>query len=98
MLFMSKHNNAPISDFFNSVLIRAKRSTRKRSKWTRSSQSTAMVPNVLIGMVISNYVLRFSTQHFRHFEYAIRIRDGQVFQGRGKWNGDVHCAHPLDGC
>src|SRR6266478_5544201 len=43
---MSKHNSAPISDFFRRSLARARRSRRMRSKSTRFSQSTAIVPDV----------------------------------------------------
>ena len=43
---MSKHSSAPIDDSASSPLIRASRSSRRRSKRTRSSQSTAIVPYV----------------------------------------------------
>src|SRR6266478_6661379 len=43
---MSKQSSAPISDFSSSPLARARRSVRRRSKLMRSSQSTAIVPNV----------------------------------------------------
>src|ERR1035438_7266589 len=43
---MSKHSSEPISDFCKRSLARARRSRRRRSKSTRFSQSTAMVPYV----------------------------------------------------
>src|SRR3989304_5979603 len=47
MLFMSKHRSAPSSDFLRAALIRLKRSCRRRSRFTRSSQSTPIRPKVL---------------------------------------------------
>ena len=44
MFVMSKHSSAPISDSASSFETRARRSSRRRSKRTRSSQSTAIVP------------------------------------------------------
>src|ERR1017187_8444105 len=43
---MSKHSSAPISDLSRRSLARARRSRRRRSKSTRFSQSTAIVPYV----------------------------------------------------
>jgi hypothetical protein len=43
---MSKHSSAPTSDASSSALMRARRSSRRRSKRIRSSQSTLIVPYV----------------------------------------------------
>src|SRR6188768_2174754 len=51
MFVMSKQSSAPSSDFASSDEIRARRSWRRRSKRTRSSQSTAIVPYVWSAML-----------------------------------------------
>src|ERR1700690_151449 len=88
---MSKQRSAPISDFLSSILTRASRSRRKRSKSMRCSQSTAMVPYVLIA------ILNPSAKNLCHFKNGVFGRHRQVFQARGERDGHVHGSHPLHG-
>src|SRR5678816_186371 len=67
---MSKHRTAPSSDFCKSSLIRASRSRRSRSKSIRCSQSTAIVPYVLIAKEVSSSAFAHLTRERDHVAFT----------------------------
>src|ERR1017187_2257223 len=99
-LFMSKHNSAPISDFFRRSLAFARRSRRKRSKSTRFSQSTAIVPYV--GRAINSPCIQLTafsgpaTQCAGGFEHGLLGGHGCILQRRREGNWNMHRAHAFD--
>src|SRR6266851_2942921 len=91
MLFMSKHRSAPSSDWASSAPARSRRALRRRSKLTRSSQSTAIRPKVL--SVIS---VPLSNQYTSELDDLRRRWHSEVLERGRERDWHVHCAHSFD--
>src|SRR5438128_7535709 len=89
MFAMSKQSSAPSSDSFSAAFARARRSARRRSKSTRASQSTAMVPYVR-----SPIRSALSDELARNLRDRLRRCDGDVLERRRERHRNVQRAEP----
>src|SRR5574341_891653 len=71
---MSKQSSAPISDFLRAALMRFKRSWRRRSRLTRSAQSTPIRPKVFNPMTNLQNLMFQSFQLFQKFQLSIPLQ------------------------
>src|SRR5437588_3417456 len=89
MFAMSKQSSAPSSDSFSAAFARVSRSVRSRSKSTRASQSTAMVP-----YVCSPIRSALSDELAHNLRDRLRRRHGDVLERRGERHRNVQRAEP----
>src|SRR5215469_7158810 len=96
---MSKQSSAPNSDLASRAFARSRRSRRRRSKSTRCSQSTAIVPVVLSATASLLFLssLGESAKFLRRLKHRLLGGYGGIFERRRKWYGNVHGSHPFDG-
>src|SRR6516162_9846226 len=94
---MSKQSRAPTSDFWSNAFALSSRWRRRRSKSTRFSQSTAIVPYVGRATVTSLISLPAAAEFHRRLKDGLFGRYSHVFQRWRKGNRHVHRAYPLNG-
>src|SRR5215471_4672056 len=94
---MSKQSRAPTSDFWSNAFALSSRSRRRRSKSTRFSQSTAIVPYVGRAIVASLISLPAAAEFHCCLEDGLFGRYSYVLQRWRKGNWHVQRPHPLNG-